>query len=234
MESTAPERIRNGSRLALVGAIIYLLEWAFIIPSGVRLPPEGSGPAEIAAAYAGQPLTGISFMVAGLIIVLLGRILFSAGVQSALRQTNETRALGDFALGAMTVSVVIEIVSEVVRLITTQLAAQGADPAVLRSLHDTWRALFFPVGAALGASILASSLAMLVSRAFPRWVAVLGVATGLFWVGLAFYGTLNNTQPGVAGIAWLAWVAWLLSTGVILFRRAGPITLRSRAYGSPS
>ena len=212
-----------------MGAIIYLLEWAFIIPSGVRVPPEGSSPAEIAAAYAAQPLTGISFMVAGLIIVLLGRILFSAGVRSALRQTNETRALGDFALGAMTVSVVLEIVGEVVRLITTQLAAQGADTTVLTSLHGTWRALFFPVGAALGASILASSLAMLLSRAVPRWVAVLGVATGIFWMGVAFYGTLNNTIPGVGGIGWLAWAVWLLSTGIILFRRAGPIRSRSVA-----
>lgn len=217
-----------------MGAIIYLLEWAFIIPSGVRVAPEGSGSAEIAAAYADQPLTGISFMVAGLIIVLLGRILFSAGVRSALRQTNETRALGDFALGAMTVSVVLEIVGEIVRLITTQLAAQGADPAVLTSLHDTWRALFFPVGAALGASILASSLAMLLSGEFPRWLAVFGVVTGLSWIGLVFYGTLNNTIPGAGGIAWLAWVAWLLATGIILFRRAGPITLRSCAEGSSS
>jgi hypothetical protein len=233
VESTSPVPTRNGSRLALVGAIVYLLEWAFIIPSGVRVPPEGSGPAEIAAAYAGQPLTGISFMVAGLIIVLLGRILFSAGVRSVLRQTNETRVLGDFALGAMTVSVVLEIMSEVVRLITTQLAAQGADRAVLTSLHETWRTLTFPVIAALGASILASSMAMLLSRAFPRWVAVLGVATGLLWIGLVFYGTLTNSVPGVAGIVWLAWAVWLLATGVILFRRAGPIR-SPRGSASPA
>ncbi len=224
MESTTPVRTRNGSRLALVGAIVYLLEFAFIIPSGIRVVPEGSGPAEIAAAYAAQPLTGISFMVAGLIIVLLGRILFSAGVRSALQQTNETRALGDFALAAMTVSVVFEIVGQVVGLITTQLAAEGADAAVLTLLHESSRTLSFPFSAALGASILASSVAMLLSFAFPRWLAVLGVAAGLAWIGIAFYATLNNTVPGEAtGPVWLTWVLWLLATGVILFRRAGPI-----------
>lgn len=224
MESTTPVAPRTGSRLALVGAIIYLLEFAFIAPSGVGVPPEGSGPAEIAAAYAAQPVTGISFMAAGLFVVLLGRILFSAAVRNALRQTSETRVLGDFALGAMTLSVVLEMVAEVVRLITTQLAASGADSAVLASLHETWRTLAYPLLAALGASILASSVAMLLSRAFPRWVAVVGVAAGLFGIGWAFYGTLNNAVPGAAsGLGFLAWVVWLLATSVILFRRAGPI-----------
>ena len=50
MATADPLRHLSGNRVALGGAILYLLEWAFIIPSGVRLPPTGSGPAEIAAA----------------------------------------------------------------------------------------------------------------------------------------------------------------------------------------
>jgi hypothetical protein len=223
MELGQPAPIRTGNRLALAGAIIYLLEFAFIIPSGVRVPPEGSGPAEIAAAYGAQA-PGIPFMAAGLFLVLLGRIAFSAGLRNALRQTNETRALGDFALGAMAASVVIEVIGEAVRFTTSRLAAQGADPALLAALHETWRSVGFAIPPALGASIASASLAMLLSREFPRWLAAFGLVTGVAWIGSGFYGTLNNTIPGVAGFAaWLAWVAWLLTTGVILFRRAGPL-----------
>lgn len=125
-------RTVNGNRLALVGAILYLLEFAFIIPSGVRVPAEGSGPAEIAAAYAAQPPSGMALLFAGLCVALLGRIAFSAGVRSVLRQTNETRALADFALGAMVVSVVLELAGEVVRITATRLAVDGADPTVWR------------------------------------------------------------------------------------------------------
>lgn len=72
---------------------------------------------------------------------------------------------------------------------------------------------------------MAASLAMLLSREFPRWLAVLGLVAGALWIGFAFYGTLTNSLPGAAGFAWLAWAVWLLTTGVILFRRAGPIFL---------
>lgn len=68
---------------------------------------------------------------------------------------------------------------------------------------------------------------MLLSRELPRWVGVLGAVTGSFWIAIAFYMALNNTVIGfLTGPAWLAWAVWLLAAGIILFRRAGPITLR--------
>lgn len=48
----------------MAGAILYLLEFAFIVPSGVRMPPVGSGPAEIATAYTAQA-PWIAFLIAG-------------------------------------------------------------------------------------------------------------------------------------------------------------------------
>lgn len=219
-------RTANGNRLALVGAILYLLEFAFIIPSGVRPPPPGSGSAEIVAAYAAQPPSGIAFMFAGLSLALLGRIAFSAGVRNALRQTNETRALADFALGAMVVSVVLELAMFAVNLSTTQLAARGADTALVTALHETGRSLGLAYGPALAAAVLASSVAMLLSGEFPRWLGVLGVLTGGFYIGIFFPTVLNSAFDPPVGPAFLAWVVWLLATGVILFRRAGPITLR--------
>jgi hypothetical protein len=218
-----PDPTHIGSRLALFGAILYLLEWAFIIPSGVRVPRSGSTAAEIAAAYVTVPASGYSLLFAGLSVVLLGRIAFIAGLRTALRQSNSTRALSDFAFGAMTISVVLEIVSEVLRWTASRMASRGADPLTLVALHQSFQGLTFTVGTALGASILAASLAMLLSHEFSRWLAVFGLVAGALWIGFAFYGALTDSFPGVAGIAWLAWVAWLLTTGVILFRRAGQI-----------
>ena len=223
MGSMTPVRTLTGNRLALVGAILYLLEWAFIIPSGVRVPLDGSSPTQIAAAYMTQPSGGFALLFAGLSVVLLGRIAFIAGLRNALRQTNETRALADFAFGAMAASVVLELVGEVLRWTASRMAVQGADPVILVALHESFRGLTFTVATALGGSIMAASLAMLLSREFPRWLAVLGLVAGALWIGFAFYGTLTNSLPGAAGFAWLAWAVWLLTTGVILFRRAGPI-----------
>ena len=223
MGSMTPVRTLTGNRLALVGAILYLLEWAFIIPSGVRVPLDGSSPTQIAAAYMTQPSGGFALLFAGLSVVLLGRIAFIAGLRNALRQTNETRALADFSFGAMAASVVLELVGEVLRWTASRMAVQGADPVILVALHESFRGLTFTVATALGGSIMAASLAMLLSREFPRWLAVLGLVAGALWIGFAFYGTLTNSLPGAAGFAWLAWAVWLLTTGVILFRRAGPI-----------
>lgn len=223
-----PVRTLTGSRLALFGAILYLLEWAFIIPSGVRVPRSGSSVDQIAAAYITQPASGYALLFAGLSVVLLGRIAFISGLRTALRQTNETRALSDFAFGAMTASVVLEIVGEALRWTASRMAARGADTLTVVALHQSFEGLAFIVGGALGVSILAASLAMLLSREFPRWLAVLGLLAGALFVGLAFYAALTARFPGVSSIAWLTWAAWLITTGVILFRRAGPFFPKGR------
>ena len=215
----------NGNRLALVGAVMYLLEWAFIIPSGVRTPPAGSEPAEIAAAYAAQA-SGVALLIAGQSVVLFGRIAFVAGLRNVLRQTNETRALSDFALGAMAASVILEIAGEALRGATARLASQGADPAVIAALHEIFRGLGFTVYPAIGMSVLAASLAMLLSHEFPRWLAPLGIVVGLLWIGAGFYTSLTTGSIGpVTLFAAPGLIVWLLATGVILFRRAGPMSL---------
>lgn len=226
MGSTTPVRTTTGSRLALFGAILYLFEWAFIVPSGVRVPRPASTADQIAAAYATQPSSGYALLFAGLSVVLLGRIAFMAGLRTALRQTATTRALADLAFGAMAASVVLEIVGETFRWTASRAAAQGADTLTVFALHEAFTGLTFTVGVALGASVLAGSLAMLLSRDFPRWLAAFGMLAGAGFVGYAFYGALTGALPNVGGIPWLAWVVWLLTTGVILFRRAGPIFSR--------
>ena len=223
VEPMVPISTVSGNRLALFGALLYLLEWAFIIPSGVRVPRPGSSADQIAAAYTTQPSSGFALLLAGLSIVLLGRIAFMAGVRAALQETKETRGLADFAFGAMAASVVLEVVGEVLRWTASRMAARGADQLMVVALNESLSGLTFTVGAALGVSILAASLAMMLSREFPRWLAVFGLVAGAAWIAYAFYGTMTGALPKVGGLPWLAWAVWLLTTGVLLFRRAGPI-----------
>ena len=226
MESKRPVRTLTGNRLALVGAILYLLEWAFIIPSGVRVPRPGSTAEQIAAAYSTQPSSGYGLLFAGLSVVLLGRIAFISGLRNSLRQTNGTRVLADVAFGAMTTSVVLEMVGEAIRWTASRTASQGADTLTVFALHESFTGLTFAVGVALGASVLTGSLGMLLSGEFPRWLAVFGLVAGVTFIAYAASGALTGALPNVGGLPWLAWVAWLLTTGVILFRRARPILPR--------
>jgi hypothetical protein len=100
-----------GNRLALAGAILYLLEWA-AIAFLAELPTDrlGENAGAITEAYSGEART--TALAAGWFsAVLLGRILFVAAVRKAFRDSGRESALLDFALGAMAVSVAIEIVS---------------------------------------------------------------------------------------------------------------------------
>ena len=116
-------------------------------------------------------------------MALLGRIAFAAGLRNALRQTNETRALGDFAFGARAASVILELVGEALRGATGRMAARSADPVLLAALHESFLGMSYMVYSAMGVGIAVASLAMLLSRQFPRWLAPLGLATGVIWVG---------------------------------------------------
>jgi len=99
-----------GNRLALAGAIIYLLEWVGIIGFNTGNVPaaQGAKAADVVAQYT-QHGTGVELLAGWLSLVLLGRILFVAGIRDGLRKSGAETLLADFAFGAMAVSVIIEI-----------------------------------------------------------------------------------------------------------------------------
>src|SRR6476620_9922272 len=77
-----------GNRLALAGVIIYFLEWVGIIAFNFGNVPasQGTNGAEILAQYA-QHGTGIGLLAGWLSLVLLGRVLFVAGVRDSVRRS---------------------------------------------------------------------------------------------------------------------------------------------------
>jgi hypothetical protein len=207
---------------------LYLLEWVAIAFLG-ELPTDrlGDDAAAIAEAYTGEARS--TALAAGWFsVVLLGRILFVVAVRKAFRDSGRESALLDFAVGAMTVSVAIEIVSFSLAPAAAWLAANDAEPATIVALDAAGSIAFLMVFAPIGVSVLAASAAMVDSRLFARWVGWLGLGAGALMIAGGILGAAAlgddggfkdwGAQPIAIGA--LAFWIWILATGVILWRRS--------------
>jgi len=85
-------RALTGNRLTLAGAIIYLLEWVGIIGFNTGNVPaaQGAKAADVVAQYM-QHGTGVELLAGWLSLVLLGRILFVAGIREGLASQAQRR-----------------------------------------------------------------------------------------------------------------------------------------------
>jgi hypothetical protein len=228
-----------GNRLALAGVVIYFLEWIGIAALNVGNVPasQGTHAAELLAQYA-QHGTAVELMAGWLSLVELGRILFVAGIRDGLRKSGAQTLLADFAVVAMAVSVVVEILAWTVAAGGAYAAANGADQSTIVGIDGVANFFTQVIGAPLAASILAASLAMLQSRLFPAWLCWLGVAAGTmasvygviagaaFAAGGSCTAALCLTGSGLPALAQVlsvtllgAWI-WMIATGVVLFRAA--------------
>lgn len=215
-----------GNRLALTGAILYLLEWVAIlgVDSGNA---DAAKPADIIAIYTNHG-TGIAIDAAWFSLVLLGRILFVAAVRDALRRSGAKTLLADFALGAMAVSVVLEIAAYAVAGGAAQAAARGADQSTIVGIDAVAKWLDLIIVAPFAVSVLTASFAMLNSRLIPAWICWLGLASGVVGCiygliqGPAYLagGTFYQASQPLGLVAVAAWV-WMIATGIVLFRAAG-------------
>lgn len=217
-----------GNRLALAGAIIYLAEWVGIIGfhSGNVPAAQGAKAAEIVAQYT-QHGTGVELLAGWLSLVLLGRILFVAGIRDGLRKSGAETLLADFALAAMAVSVILEIGAFAVAGGAVQALSKGADQSTIVGIDAAANWLDMVIVTPFGVAVLAASFAMLTSRLFPAWLCWLGLAAGVvgtvdgvimgpaFGAGGAFFQVAQILSFAVLA----AWV-WMIATGIVLLRAA--------------
>jgi hypothetical protein len=228
-----------GNRLALAGVLLYFLEWVGILGFNFGNVPssQGTKAAEILAQYA-QHGIGIGLLAGWLSLVLLGRVLFVAGVRDSLRRSGAETLLADFALVAMAASVILEIAAYAIASGGAYAAAGGADQSTIVGIDGVANFVNLILAAPFGLSVLATALAMLQSRLFPVWLSWLGVAAGLV---VCFYGviagpafaaggtcgaalcTTGSILPGIAqamsATLLAAWI-WMIATGIVLFRAA--------------
>ena len=217
-----------GTRLALAGALLYLSEW-LVIPFAADLPTDdlGEDAAAIASAYAGHG-TELGFLTGWVSFALLGRILFITALRSALRQSPRALTFLDVAVAAMVLSVAVEIVQLGLVSTAAWLAEADAEAATVVALDGAGTVFFGLVLVPLGASVLASSAAMLASGLLTRWLGWLGIVAGTLVVaggiinatGAGDTGTVHDVADPLTGppVA-LLWI-WMIATSVVLFRRA--------------
>jgi hypothetical protein len=128
-------------------------------------------------------------------------------------------------LAAGAAFVTLMLISGGLHLALVQYASGGQpDPAVLPALTDLnqW------VGAAIlppsVAMFLGATVAILTTRALPRWLGWLAAATAVLQL-ISLAGVFQTTVEGVVGIAafsgFLLFLVWVLATSVVLLLRPG-------------
>ena len=211
-----------GNRLALAGAIWYLLEIPILFPFVSATSPPVAKSSELVAYYSAKK-TNLLIGAAGASIVLLGRIAFSAGARASLQRTAGVRALADLALGAMVLSVVFEVAMTALFAAAGRMAAGGGDPAGIVALHYAADTVGFAVFPAIAVAMVSTSLAQVISGQFPRWLGWPGLVVGVFGIASSVFlsAMAQNVVGGSSPLgSWMLgfWI-WMVATGVVLFRR---------------
>lgn len=216
-----------GNRIALVGTVMYFLEWVAIvaIPS-VPTDKLGRDPAAIVAAYGHPKAIGIA--AGWFSVVLFGRVIFTIGLRDAFRELSRERLFASIAVAAMALSVSIEVISFGITAAAAWVAQAGSDRSVVVALDAASTVVFDLVFGPIGVSVLAGSIAMVLSRQFPRWLSWLGVVGGSLLVvggilnvgGLGASGSFHSVSSAVSSLPVpLVWI-WMIGTSVVLFRAA--------------
>ncbi|MDQ2967046.1 MAG: DUF4386 family protein [Actinomycetota bacterium] len=223
MESTRGQLV--GNRIALVGAVVYFLEWVAIvmIPS-VPTDKLGRDPGAIVAAYDHPQAIGVA--AGWFSVVLFGRVIFALGLRDAFRGLRRERLFANVAVAAMALSVAIEVISFGMTAAAAWVADAGSDQSAVVTLDAVSEVVFELVFGPIGVSVLAGSIAMILSRLFPRWLGWLGVLGGSLLViggildvgGLGASGTFHDVAGAFSSIPVpIVWI-WMIVTSVVLFR----------------
>jgi hypothetical protein len=213
-----------GNRLALIGAVVYLLEWVAILAASPPGPLDpGTAGSDVADAYSADARAA-ALSAAWFAVCLVGRVVFMVGLKASLQARPRELPLMDVAVAAMAVGVVLEVAAYAVVAGAARAAADGADAALVGALDGVGFWLNLTLFGPTGVSLLAAGAAMLRSHLFPRWLgwlAVLaGVAGGVACVlGAATVGqSTEGLSDAVIAVASLGMWILMLVTGVRLWR----------------
>ncbi|MGZ4457623.1 MAG: hypothetical protein ACXVXD_04435 [Nocardioidaceae bacterium] len=212
-----------GNRLVLVGSVLYLMEWVAIIAAGIGAPVGAAASRQdLLSAYVGHE-QALGWAAGWFSVVLLGRVLVTTGLRSALAESGRPQRLMDFAVVAMAVGVALEIATYALVAGISWLSAHGGTVGQLRAVDAVSFALDGMLWGPTGLALACCGVAMWQSELFPRPLAGLGLVAGamLVVVGLGLQAPrFAGLSGAVSSAALLFWV-WMLWTGVLLWRRTG-------------
>lgn len=211
-----------GNRMALAGAVLYLLEWVAIFGSGLvgvaMIGGEiGASPQEVMATYAGSE-NGMALIAGWMCLVLTGRVLLLVGLRAGLRDSGRDHPLMGFAVSIMTISVALEIAITAMYAGAATLAAESSEQAVL-ALDRAGTALYPMVYGTAGLSVLCAAWCLSRSGLFPVGMNVLGFIGGAGMVLIPFFAAPGlDAVLAVLGFTPLFVWAWMIWAGIRFWR----------------
>lgn len=185
----------------------------------------GTGTKALVAVYSHH--AGAAAVSAGWFAVCLsGRVLYLAGLKASLRARPRELPLMDFAVGAMAVSVTLEVAAYAVVAGAARLADAGADSGLVVALDAAGFWLDLLVFGPGGVALLAAGAAMLRSGLFPSWLSAVALVAGAAGtVGCVLSaatagGSASGIADAVGAVAAIGLWVWMVVTGVLLWRAA--------------
>lgn len=212
------ERGRLLERWAALGGVAYVV--LFVVGSIVMFggtPSGDAAPARVIAYYADsghRTRIGIGWILIGLGLFFF--LWFLGALRQAVRRLD-----GDGLLTSVTTiggSVYAALVFAAIAVnmgvwtMSDDTYRHQVDPPLMHAAGDVGYVLHATGGAAVGAMMIAASLAFVRSPAVPPWAAWLGVAAGI----VALASVLFFPQVAIA--------LWILIVGALLFWRRAPAT----------
>jgi hypothetical protein len=221
MKPDAREGMLVGSRLLLVGAVLYFLEWVAIIGTGgmsVLFDP-GTDPGKVLHGYIGHS-NAYGWAAGWFGVVLLGRALFAVGMRHGLVRSGFDHPVAGFGVVAMAAGAIVEIVSYGIVAGAGSLADHGGDARLVTALDTTARSVNILLWGATGLGVLCLSWAMLRSALFPRVLVGLGLLGGAVMTlnGLAFGAPeYASAQAALQAAGFAMWI-WMIWSAVLMWR----------------
>lgn len=225
----------QSSRLSTVGAVCAIATVACFLLGGIAM---GSSGVQLLIPETGQQgLEWIAdvdaanglFFIGAWLIVLMGFFGIAAlvGFYDVLRDAGEVIVLapilGTVGLTLVTVSHLVPI-SMAYELVPAFSDADPAGQVTLAATFDTFAATALVINSAgnflgWGVAVPLFALAILRTRALPRWIGWLGLLVGILagWLGLL--SPASGVIEGISSIGFIGFFVFMLSMGVAILRR---------------
>ncbi|MGH9026966.1 MAG: hypothetical protein ACRDWD_12740, partial [Acidimicrobiia bacterium] len=187
----------------LTGALSVILTVASFGIGG-EPPDSDDSAAEVVEYFSDHDTqTVVAALVASLGAVAL--VFFGASLVRIL-QDRQQRILPWVALGGAIVGATGIATDSAFRFALAE-SADEVDPVAVQSLNALWANFFFPMVVGLGALILAVSIAGLLTRVVPLWLA---------WIGILIF-VVFFTPAGF--VAFFVGGAWIIVVSILFWRR---------------